>query len=270
VLKKVTAYSGGYQCVLDMGASESDGALIFDITGIAEDSREITVDKLATRTVISAIAPKQRIIVLTIRITDSDAETRRRTLTNVFKSGNNVQLDFETDSVAMGSINGVAESCNTPVFVKESTMTVTIICPQSVFTGTLVTHMFGGSELFTNPGDTSCGCTATIQFASAAATGTVSLLNSVNGTSMNMSIEKIVALVGNVQADDIIIIETDTRKSCKLKRGSTYHNIFSTVAIPYSWIQIDPGDNNVTVTGPGSVIATTRSRLTYKPSYGGL
>jgi hypothetical protein len=267
VLKKVTAYSGSYQFVLDMSASESDGALIFDITGIAEDSREVTVDKLPNRTVISSIAPKQRIIVLTIRITDVDVETKRKSLTSVFAPGNNVLLAFETDNVLLRSISGVVESCNTPVFTKESTMTVTIICPDSAFTAaSVMSTIDSASEPFTNPGDIASGCGISSIIPGPIASGTITVTNASNATAMSLDITKIIAITGALQANDIIVIETGIKKRCTLARGATVYNIFSAVSIPYNWIRIDPGANDVTITG----LDSAESVLSYLPGYGGL
>jgi hypothetical protein len=269
VLEKVTAYSGSYQCVLDMSASESDGALIFDITGIAEDSREITVDKLNTRTVISSVAPKQRIIVMSIRITDTNVEERRATLMTVFRAGNSVKLVFKTSEVTYREISGVVESCNNPVFVKESIMVVTIICPKSEFLSSskTLTNLIGGDTVgFTNDGDVSCGCNIALTLTGSPTTGTLTIKNNENNTSMKISMTKLAALLDPVPADSQILLKTGDIKSCELISQNTRHNIFSAVTLPYTWIQIDPGDNEIEATG----VPNTGLAVTYQSNYGGL
>jgi len=269
VLKTVTAYSGSYQCVLDMSASEADGALIFDITGITEDSREISVDKLATRTVISSIAPKQRIIVMSIRITDVDVETRRKTLSSVFKAGNSVRLVFETDIVEMREIRGVVESCNNPVFTKESTMVVTLICPDSVFYAEPVTVSLdppdpANPHTANNPGDVPSGCTITITLDGTVATGPATITHA-SGVQMSFDMAKVDALAGGIAAGDVITVDSGYKKRCTLSRTGSSFNIFSAVSLPYTWIQIAPDEIDITLDGFGA-----SGELVYSPGYGGL
>lgn len=266
MLKTVTAYSGSYQCVLDMSASEADGALIFDITGITEDSREISVDKLATRTVISSIAPKQRIIVMSIRITDADVETRRKTLSSVFKAGNSVRLLFETDIVEMREIRGVVESCNNPVFAKESTMVVTLICPDSVFYAEQVSvglYLPEGVVAY-NPGNVPSGCSISIVLDGTVTTGPATILQAINAQ-MSIDMAKVDALVGGIATGDIITVDSGYKKRCVLTRTESTFNIFSAVSIPYTWPQIKPGAISMSIDGFGG-----SGEFTYSPGYGGL
>lgn len=268
MLKKVTAYSGDYQYVLDMGASESSGALIYDITGIAEHSKEITVDKLADRTVISSISVKQRIITLSIRIMATDVEAERRDLKRVFAEGNRVTLKFETDHLDLVSIEGTVESCNNPIFVRESIMTVTVICPRSNFLEEFQTFSVPSSNpLFTNPGNVNSDCSILIPLTVGMTTGTVTISNSLSGTAMALSVEKIVQLAGDIAEGDAIEINSGIKKSCRLNREppNTSVNIFPAVVIPYTWIHIKEGVNALVVTGVDST-----PTITYQPAHGGL
>lgn len=248
-----------------MGASEASGALIFDITGITEHSNEITVDKLSNRIAISGISRKQRNITLDIRITAADVEAERKLLRKVFAEGRIVTLEFETDKVTC-AINGCVESCNNPMFAKEPTMSVTIICPESNFMGEVIETSFSGVGVtIDDPGDEPSGCTIWSVVGGSISSGTVTISNLSNGTSMTISVEKIIPITGPTQAGDIITMNSGLRKSCILTRGGVDYNIFSAILIPYAWLLVTPGENDISIGGLGATVT-----LEYQPAYGGL
>jgi len=262
LITKVTASYVSYQYEFDFSASANPEALIFDITGIAEHQVEITVDKLATRTVISAIAPAQRTITLTIRILATDVESERRALRQIFREGNEVTLSFETDVVPLRTITGTVESSNCPIFSKEVTMTVTIVCPDPIFySETVITTLLAAT---TNPGDVPSGCILTTVLDGSVTSGTATV-SDLAGSSMSINMAKVDTKVGGIQAGDKIVIDSGFKKRVVHVRGTTITNIFGAVILPYAWVYVIPAMIVINAEGFGGTTS-----LEYRPGFGGI
>lgn len=241
-----TNVESGTSYTLSMGASESDGALIFDIAGIAEYNNEVAVEKTAHKPIVTGITKSPRNIVLTIRITALDVEDKRRVLRSVFRVGKTIRLDFQTTHRNV-SIEGMVESCDTPIFVQESIMSVSIMCSDPDFLESEVVSTFENSGTVDNSGDLTVGFKLELLSVHDQA-DFFSIRNITHGQEIEFDKGKIEALIdSDLEETDILIVDSGSIKKCVLVRDAVEHNIMAAVQIPFKWLYLNPGDNVIDV-----------------------
>lgn len=264
MLQSLSVTGGRADYTFLMSASESSGALILDIAGIAEISQEVVVEKTNNNPVITNVNTQARNIVLTLRITAADVEGKRRYLRGVFPVGKEILLTFVTDHNTQ-KIYGTVESFDNPIFMEESTLTVSIMCPNPNFFSDTVTESFTNTGIIDYQGENPAGMFVTL---GGLHNQTADFIfgNATNSESIGFNLDQIEAIVGELQETDTIIISTGTTKKCVLMRNGQEINIFSAVKIPFKWVTLEPGENELVVT---PVVGTTIS-VSYNKAYEGL
>lgn len=264
MLQSLSVTGGRVDYEFLMSASEESGALILDIAGIAEHSSEVVVEKTNDIPVITNINTQARNIVLTLRLTAADVEAKRRQMRSVFPKGKEVILTFVTDHTTQ-KISGTVESVENPIFTDQSIITISIMCPDPEF----VSETF--SEVFTNfgeinyDGENPVGVFITLgNVHNQTADFTVG--NASTSESMTFDLTQLEALVGELSETDTIIVSSRSTKKCVLMRNGQETNIFSAIRIPFRWIKLVPGENELVVTPS---VGTTIS-ISYSKAYEGL
>lgn len=247
MIQSVTITSHLAASTFALTALESSGAVLLDITGVAEQSNEVSIEKTSTLPTLTNIAVLARPIGFVFRLTGSNVEAKRYELRQLFPVGLPITMDFSTTEKDL-SIVGIVESFENPIFTDQSLLTVNVLCADPYFIGQEVSSVFTDTETIINDGELPVGCYFGLKNLDLI-TSDFSIVNSV-GQEMKFSLPQISAIIGgNMNSTDTLVIDTRSPKSVSLLRDGTEINLFGSLQIPFKWIQLQQGSNIISI-GP--------------------
>jgi tail protein len=199
--------------------------------------------------------------------TPTTVKALRNQLYSYFMPKNQVDLRFIDSGGLTVTTSGRVETFETPLFASESTVSVSILCPDPDLIELT-------SETVT--GDTVSDTTETlVTYDGTVETGIVFVLN-VDRTEDAFTIYhrkpsgEIVSMdfAGSLVDTDVLTINTITgTKGAVLTHSSVDSSVLYGISAQSSWIELQPGDNYIRVYATGAAIPW---EITYTNRYGGL
>ncbi len=189
-------------------------------------------------------------------------EGLRQSLYRYVSPGEPITVSLYFDGVQKAKIAAVVEDVGSPLFSKESKVTISLICFEPDFMGyprTISATSVGTSAKhdITNVGNLRAGMKFAIKFK--AATSGFTIVNNKDSGTFTYS--------GTILINDIFEINTiPGEKSIKRRRGNTLDSVLAGVNPASRWIQLLPGPNAVVVTASSGAVDTTISHV---ERYGG-
>lgn len=178
-----------------------------------------------------------------------------------------VTLKFYIDNVLFASVDGVVETCETPLFSSDPEVEISVLCfspdfvaPESVLVNGSTTAT-GVETLVTYPGSMPAG--VRLRLSVDRALSEFSLHNrSPNGDIQTLE------YVGALLAGDVIEIDTFVgAKKAILRRSNNDTSALYRVSPGSTWVQMLPGVNHLRVSATGVAIPYT---ISYTARHGGL
>jgi len=251
----------------------SSGYLVTDIQGLDPVKAIIVSSSFAQRdgSQYQSSRREDRNLIFTLGLEPEYASTTVQALRDMlytfFMPKEQVQLRFFDDNGRTVDISGRIETMDSPIFAREPTATIGIICFDSDFKA-LAPVQFSGNS-------TSGTTETTLTYPGTVETGFLFTLN-VDRTITSFTIyhrpeddvTRTLAFAADLVAGDKLEINTlDGSKAAVLTRASVESSILYGVS-PYSnWINLFKGDNRFRVHVDGATIPYT---LDYTTKYGGL
>ena len=194
----------------------------------------------------------------------------RKGLYPYFMPGQEVSLKFTNDDGLVASISGRVESCEAPLFVKEPSVDISVICfdpdfidPESTTESGVSTDGTDGVSL-TYSGSVPTGVVFTIEIDRTTSAFTI-YHQSPDGTLNSLDLE------ADLIAGDVVTISTVTGdKYVTLLRDSVATSILYAVPAQTSWITLEPGDNTIYLYSSDTGDLGYSYSFEYKQRYGGL
>lgn len=214
---------------------------------------------------------ENRNIMLTIGIEPyygaSTVRELRSALYAFFMPKTTVNISFFMDDVKFASIQGMVESCETPLFSQEPEVVVSVLCFDPNFVAPAVTTVAGTTvsdtteQTIAYPGTVEAGYILTLNVDRTL--GEFTILNRrPNGDVATMDVSA--AFV----AGDVVKVSTLSKnKYATLTRASSTASVLYAVSTTSKWGPLWPGNNFFRVLATGAAIPFT---LDYTAKYGGL
>lgn len=198
---------------------------------------------------------------------DNTVQALRGNLYRYFMPKNNVTIRFIDDTFVAREITGVVESFETPIFAKEPTFSISVICPNPEF--------FSVEESTETFQTTALSERTELVYLGSAPTGVVLRMlvkepisdfkfevQSENGIIQRFNYN------GYIPVNNAIVVDTNYRKRrVHLVTGSKSKSVLYNVGLQSTWPQLHPGSNLIRVY---TVAAAQTYTLTYTNKFGGL
>lgn len=196
----------------------------------------------------------------------------RQHLYNFFMPQSEVTMSFFMDDIVDVPENGCVivgrvETCNTPLFVQEPAVDISIICFDPDFynpTPATVTGMTTADTVATDipyVGTIGTGLTVTVNVNRALTEFTI------YHTDPNGNVQSL-DFVASLIAGDVVTINTVSgSKVATLNRAGVITSVLYGVSPQSTWVQLSPGDNQLKVYAVGASIPVT---VDYTTKFGGL
>lgn len=191
----------------------------------------------------------------------------RKRLYNFFMPKSSVELTFQMDDGLSVNISGRVETCETPMFVREPTIDVSLLCFNPDFYDPVPVQLTGSTTDLTTE--------TLVTYDGSVESGIKFVLN-VNRTLSEFTLYhrppdgslRSLDFAAPLSAGDVLTISTvPGAKGATLLRANTTSSILYGIS-PYSnWIALQPGENHLRAYAVGAGIPYT---IEYTDKYGGL
>lgn len=264
--------SAGQLLTLSM-ENVTNGLYIEDVKGLDPVKATIASSQQATRDGVQfqSIRREARNIVITLGLEPDWAtdtiETLRDRVYDFFMSGEPVQLRLIDSRPRTVDISGRVETCETPLFAKESTVDISIMCFEPDFVDITPVVVPGDSVNDTEE--------MLVNYAGTAKVGVVYTIN-IDRTVSEITIyhrppddtlRSMEISVPLVDGDILTISTVVGDKYIRLNRLGTVSSVLYGRSTNSDWTRLERGPNNIRVYITGASIPYT---MTYVPRYGGM
>ena len=251
----------------------NNGLYIEDVDGLDPVKATIATTSSATRagSQYQSSRREMRNIVITLGLEPDysvdDIQTLRERVYNHFMTDEVVKLRFIDSLPRTVDIVGRVETCATPLFAKESTVAISILCFEPDFINSTEVVLEGDSvndtteTLVTYPGTAKTGVVFTINI-----DRTVSEIT-IYHRGPDDAIRSMEISVPLVAGDILTISSVVGDKHVKLNRLGTVTSVLYGKSTQSDWTTLSKGANHIRVYITGASIPYT---MTYTPRYGGL
>lgn len=251
----------------------TNGLYIEDIKGLGPVKATIVSSQQSTRdgTQYQSSRRESRNIIITLGLepdwATEDVQALRERVYNFFMTGEPVRLRFIDSLPRTVDISGRVEDCDTPLFAKENTVDISILC---------FDPDFGNTTPVVIDGDSVNDTTETlVTYAGTAKTGVVFTIN-VDRTISEITIYhrppddtiRTMEISVPLLAGDILTVSTVVGdKYIRLNRLGTTSSVLYGRSTQSDWTRLERGANHIRVYITGASVPYT---MTYTPRYGGL
>ena len=251
----------------------SDGYLLGGVGGLDPGNAVLTSSDYAQQDGAQYHSAKRpaRNITMSIELRpDWSVDTVKDLRTRLYKwfmPKGQIELRFIDEDDSTVTITGRVESCESGLFSKEPSVTVSVMCFDPDLLAMSATEISGDTVSDTT--------TTLVSYDGTVETGIVLTLN-VDRTESDFTIYhtkpggEVVSLdfAASMVADDVVVINTITgSKGATLTRAAVSSSVLYGVSPQSVWIELLPGDNLIRVYTTGAGIPYT---LSYTKRYGGL
>lgn len=199
-------------------------------------------------------------------ILDSVAELRKQ-LYNFFMPKTLADLRFVTSEGLTVTIDGRIESFDSPLFTKDPTADISLMCYDPDFVG-LTTETISGNTV-------SDSTETLVTYDGSVETGILFTLNADRALSEFTiyhrppdGVVRTLDFAGSLVSGDVLTISTvPGDKAATLLHASTESSVVYGITPQSNWIQLEPGDNYIRVYATGAGVPFT---IDYNTRYGGL
>jgi hypothetical protein len=251
----------------------SGGYIVADIQGLDPIKATVTTTKFANArgAAYQSSTLPERNIILSLeydKFHEDTVEVLRNRLYPFFMSMQEVRLRFYMTSGLTVDIDGYSESMDSPLFVQDPKVDISIICPLPDFIATTPTVISGMSTSNTSARTVTYDGNAPVgmvfRVAVAATTTDITFYHTTpDGNLYSMEFS------GSLIAGDVLTISTiEGDKYAILTRAGVESSVLYGISPQSKWLELTHGDNLIrayATSSPGSPVT-----ITYTGKYGGL